>query len=243
MSTEQDEEIARLQTELNILSTAYSEFVYSVTHDLIGQFRQAEGFATIILSSHSDQVDDKAKRYLDRIISGSEKGNNILESLLSYSRLITADYSGVSVDCNIVVEEVKMELAPLIEHTGATITCLRAPTIVGDDAQIRLLFYHLIHNALHYQSPGSSPEITIESVDMGKQWQICVKDNGIGLRQKMAGKMFTALKRGVVDKEYCGIGMGLTIARTVVQRHGGDIWVTSEKDHGSSFYFTLGKET
>lgn len=241
MSIDTNEKVARLQTELKDLKAEHHDFVYAVTHDLIGPFRQIEGFAEIILSKHRDQFDDKTRRHFDLIVSGSQKGKNILEALHGFSRLLTADRSIVTVNCNDVIAEVKTELASLIEKTGAIISHEKAPVIVGDHSQLYLLFYHLIHNALHYQSPGSSPKISIEAEVTDQEWRFCIQDNGTGFREKMADKIFTVLKRGVSDKEYTGIGMGLTIARAVVQQHGGKIWVTTEQGQGSSFYFTIGK--
>ncbi|OED35356.1 hypothetical protein AB833_30825 [Chromatiales bacterium (ex Bugula neritina AB1)] len=241
MTIDSDDKLAKLQTELAAMKAEHREFVYKVTHDLLGPFRQIEGFANIILSSHGDLFDEKSRRHFDLIISGSQKGREILEALQGYSRLITADFSRTTVDCSDIIAEVKTELASLIEKDDAIISCDGAPIIFGNRTELYLLFYHLIHNALHFQSAGNSPLVSIEVEKSDTDWQFCVQDNGIGFREKMADRIFTVLKRGVSDKNYPGMGMGLAIARAVVQRHGGKIWSTTEPGKGSSFYFTISK--
>ncbi len=241
MSIDLSDELRLLQTELAEVKAEYHDFVYTVTHDLAAPLRQIEGFATIVLTNHGDQFDDKTRRHLDLIVKGSQKGNEILEALHGYSRLITADYSIVSVDCNKIITKVKTELASLTAHNDAQITYQGPSIIIGDYSQLYLLFYHLIHNALHYQSHEVPPEVSIKTEERDQHWQFCVQDNGIGFQQKLADRIFIALKRGVSEKNHPGIGMGLTIARSIVQRHGGKIWATTEQGKGSSFYFTISK--
>lgn len=236
-------DFAKLQKELDELRTEYQSFVYAVGHDLAAPFRQIEGFSNIILDEHGDQFDEKTKRHFSFVISGSEKGKAILNALLNYSRLVNAEFNSSVVDSNKVLNEVKEELSVLIEDSGAQFSCNALPGIVGDYKQIHMLFYQLIHNALHYSRPGESPIISLNAVEQGELWKFDIRDNGIGIREKMFDKIFIALRRGVAEKKYSGIGMGLTIAKAVSRRHGGEIWVESEEGVGSTISFTLGKET
>lgn len=235
--------LLEVQQELDELRAQHSQFVYAVTHDLAGPFRQIEGFANIIQSKNSHLFDAKTKRHFDLMISASERGGAILEALTDHSRMSITKASLSHVDCGEVIAEAIDSLSALIENSNGKISCNRMPTIAGDSVQLHRLFYHLIHNALLYRDPDRAPLVLLDATELEGSWQFCVKDNGIGFRDRIGEKIFTPLRRGVRDGDYPGIGMGLTIARTVVQRHGGSIWSESEEGVGSSFYFTLDKST
>ncbi len=236
-----EDELAKAKEELEAIKAEYEEYVYVVSHDLIAPLRQIEGFAQIVHAKHADQFDDKTKRHFDLIISGAGKGRDILDALLEYSRLSTRAKPFASVDCHEVIDEVTHELSTLIEISGAKISCTNVPVVTGDRSQLYQIFYHLVHNALHYQFSDNIPNISIEAIDRDNDWQFCVKDNGMGVPDHLADKVFTILRRAVTDKEYSGIGMGLAVARQIVHRHGGRIWIVSEKNVGSSLYFTITK--
>lgn len=237
-----EKELVKAREELVALKAEYSEYVYVVSHDLIAPLRQIEGFSSIIYDKYADQFDDKTKRHFGLIVSGAEKGKAILEALLVYSRQSNTEAPFEMVDCFQKISDVTDELSLLITESGADISCVGAPAICGDSSQIHLLFYHLIHNALHYRSPDRKPNISIEATEVDLFWEFCVKDNGIGFSEKDYEKIFTVLRRAVSEKAYSGIGMGLSIATKIVQRHGGRMWVSSEVGVGSSFYFSIAKD-
>lgn len=237
-----EDELAQAKEELEAIKAEYQEYVYVVSHDLIAPLRQIEGFAQIVHTKHADKFDEKTNRHFDLIVSGAEKGRNILDALLDYSRLSTRAKPVSSVNCQEVIDEVTSELSALIEGSGAQIACTEIPVIIADSKQVYQIFYHLIHNALHYQFAGNSPRISIEAIENEHDWQFCVKDNGMGVPDHLTDKIFTILRRAVTDKEYSGIGMGLAVTRQIVHRHGGRIWIVSEKNIGSSFNFTITKD-
>ncbi len=241
MSTESTDKLQALQAELAQLKAEHHEFIYAVTHDLIGSFRQIEGFSNIILKNHTDQFDSNLVHHFDMILTGTKKGKESLQALQVYSKTATADYIEVPISSDELIAEVQSALANIIKNCNAKISCNNTPDIIGDHAQLYSLFYHLIHNALHYQSADASPEIVITAIELDQHWQFSIQDNGIGFREKMADRLFTALKRGVTNKNYSGLGIGLTVARSVVQRHSGRIWATSVLDEGSTFNFTIKK--
>lgn len=241
MSDTVSSELLILQQELDELRVQHNQFVYAVTHDLAGPFRQIDGFSNIILSKNEHLFDAKTKRHFDLIISASDKGGSILEALIVHSRISTAELSMSCVDCEVLIAEIIDSLATEIDNSEAKISCNNMPSIVGDTAQLYQLFYQVVHNALLYQNPDRPTLVSIDATELVNSWQFCIKDNGIGFRSRIGEKIFTPLKRGVRDGSYPGNGMGLTIARTITQRHGGKIWFESEEGLGSSFYFTLDK--
>ncbi|MBL4629621.1 MAG: hypothetical protein JKY14_00110 [Paraglaciecola sp.] len=241
MSDKLVEKLASTQQELDVLKAEYQEFVYIVSHDLKAPLRQISGFTEMIAEKYAESIDDKSKRHVELILRGSEKANQILQVLTDYSRLNTLSEPFTGIDCNVTVEDIKQQLADLIEHSGAEITVVDLPEIVGDQAQISQVFYHLIHNALYYQHPENKPKIVIEAKEFTHLWQFCIRDNGIGIPVNLTEKIFKVLRRAVPDKKYLGMGVGLAIAKKILARHGGELWLAKPHEVGSSFYFTLPK--
>jgi signal transduction histidine kinase len=117
------------------------------------------------------------------------------------------------------------------------------PTISGNKTQIYQLFQNLINNALKYQAADSSPEINIDVVEGGRHWIFSIQDNGIGIAPEHRYKIFEVFQRLHRRTQYPGTGIGLAICKKIVERHGGEIWVESQKGMGSTFYFKLLKST
>lgn len=242
MSEDLAKQLEKTQQELEKLKQQYQEFVYVVSHDLTGPLRQIEGFTEIIAEKYADQFDDKTKRHIKLIIGGSSKAKEMLEALLVYSRLSTSQKAFALVDCNEAWDKAKEKLSSLIESNEAEILCHQLPGVTADATQISTLFYHLLHNSLLYQPKGNQPKISIEVSEKEKLWQFAINDNGIGIPERARERVFTILRRGVADKQYPGLGMGLAFARRIVQNHGGEIWIDSEKKEGSRLIFTLVKD-
>jgi len=241
VSIELEVQLANVQAELDALRADFNDYAYGVSHDLAAPFRQIDGFANIILSKHGDQFDEKTRRHFDIIMKGTEKGAGIVESLLSYSRIRTETPNMSAVDCNGVVTTVLDELDELVQYSNAECSVADLPVINGDTALIKRLFYCLIHNALLYNSPGSSPVIEIYSEENEAEWTFSVSDNGIGVPENQMDNVFKVLKRAVAEKDYPGHGMGLTIAKCIVQHHLGSIRIQSNDSKGCLVRFVIPK--
>jgi len=241
------QQLANTQKELEALKAEYNEFVYIVSHDLKAPLRQIEGFVEILSDKHTDDFDDKSKRHLDMISNGSNKASKLLDALVGYSRLNTQDTPFELIDFTALIAEATLQLLPLIESHNVKITLpdlLKTPNsihIMGDKNQLTQLFYHVIHNAITYRNQGAPSEVVVGIEDKKDYWQLSINDNGIGIRENLTEKIFKVLRRGVSDKVYPGLGMGLALSSKILQRHNGNIWVESEKNIGSTFYFTLPK--
>lgn len=242
MSTKLKDELEKAQKDLADLKAEYEEFVYIVSHDLSAPLRQVEGFVELVTSKHADSFDDKTRRHFELINSGVSQAKQLLDAIRGYSRINTRTEPFTALDLNSIIAVVQDDLSPLISKTNALITVGNLPTVMGDMAQVTQVFECLIHNALTYQLPESKPEITLNVVDKVDTWQFCINDNGIGVSENVAAKIFKVLRRGVSDKKYAGMGMGLAIAKKVLQRHQGDIWLDSTLNNGASFYFTIAKD-
>jgi light-regulated signal transduction histidine kinase (bacteriophytochrome) len=242
MSAKLERQLAKAYEDLAMLKTEYEEFIYIVSHDLSAPLRQIEGFADIIASKHVDSFDDKTKRHFELITDGSNKVKELLDAIKRYSRINTAVQSFTLVDLNKLTAVVKENLSTLINEKEALITVEHLPSVVGDLKQITLVFECLIHNSLTYQALDNIPKINLSVVDSGADWTFCLNDNGIGVAKGLTEKIFKVLRRGVPDKKYAGMGMGLAVAKKILQKHQGHIWLGSEDESGASFYFTIAKD-
>ncbi len=220
-----EEQLARVQEELEELKAEYQQYAYKVSHDLSAPFRQINGFAEILSKKHADSFDEKSLKHFNLIIKGAQKGASLLDGLLDFSRINTRAEDFCDTDCNNIIETVKEKLQPLISSTNAKIFYSSLPVIQADKKQILILFYHLLQNSLIYQEPSSKPEISIVSKNSHSRCFFCVEDNGIGIKPSQREDAFNILTRLVGDQEYPGAGMGLAIAKKIVKRHGGEIWI------------------
>lgn len=242
MSTLLAKQLAETQQELSALKAEYEEFAYIVSHDLSAPLRQIEGFIELVVANNSDNFDDKTKRHIELVLGGSAQAKRLLEALVGYSRINTTTEPYVLLDANKIVTDAKDFLSAMIAETNAVIHCENLPNIIGRELQMTQVFSHLLHNALLYQLPNNHPDITIDVMEMDDTWQFCIKDNGIGVSIKRTEKIFKVLRRAVSEKKYAGMGMGLAIAKKILQNHQGNIWLESEEGIGSSFYFTIAKD-
>ena len=176
------------------------------------------------------------------MIDGASRMQQMIEALLTYSRVTTKAVESVPVDLNKVVEELcGIELAVKIEETGTEIEVPeRLGNIKCDPAQIRQLMQNFIANAIKYQKKDTTPEVVIRtrSLDDGMV-RVEVQDNGIGIKEDHFKNVFVMFKRLHSMSEYEGTGIGLAVCKKIVERHGGNIGVSSTYGEGSTFWFTM----
>ena len=235
-------ELKKVKQELAALKAEYQEFVYITSHDLSAPLRQVDGFADLIISKHGDSFDDKTKRHFALISNGVTQAKSILDALTDYSRINTRAQPFTECDSRELVEQVLSGLSTLITETKAEITCTDLPIITADNAQLKLLFECVIKNALTYQLPDNKPVITLSAKDDENFWYFCISDNGIGVSENLTEKIFKVLRRGVSNKSYPGLGMGLAIVTKILQRHKGEISVSLNNKKGADFTFTIAKD-
>ena len=224
------------------LKEEYAAFAYIVAHDLSSPFRQIEGFSNIILKKYADDLNDDAKKCFDFIIKSSQHGSNVVDGLLTYSRINTHAKPFTDVDLDSLFKDVEFKLSEEIRSSDAKIEVKNLPTLNGDKDQLALLLYHITKNALIFSKKETKPLVSITATKQGNQWQFRFKDNGIGVPDANRNNVFDPLKRAVAEKEYPGVGMGLAISKKIIERHGGKAWIESHEGQGSEFYFTLSSE-
>jgi len=239
------QEIGRINQKLEKANKELQDFVYIASHDLREPLRKISSFGTLLQESLKGKLDEDQQENLEFMIDGARRMQDMIDALLSYSRLTTRAKPPEKVDLNAVIEDLtKLELATLLEETQGTIHVPEPlPSVRADPCQMHQLLQNLIGNGLKFHRQGIPPQITIRAWDAGNDMiRVEVEDNGIGIDPKYHSQLFTMFKRLHSRDEYEGTGIGLASCKKIVERHGGEIGLKSSPGKGSTFWFTLPKE-
>ena len=229
-----------LVNKLLISNKELEQFAYIASHDLQEPLRMVSCFTQLLERRYKSQLDSDADDYIHFIVEGAQRMKNLIDDLLAFSRLTTEvkEYEAILMDK--ILEDVLTNLKASISETNAKIIYKSLPTIIGDPNQIIQLFQNLIGNAIKFHG-NKSPQIVISKQEFVDYWLFSVSDNGIGINPKYQEQIFSIFKRLHTREEYEGTGMGLSICKRIVERHGGKIWVDSELGNGSTFNFTISR--
>ncbi len=215
-------------------------FAYVASHDLQEPLRMISTFLQLLESRHGDDLEDEACEYIDFAVDGADRMREMVDGLLSYSRIDMAEPEFEPVEVDAVVTDVHRDLTVQIEEANADVTVEPLPRVMGEENQLQQLFANLCSNAIKYG--GDSPttvEITAEV--RGDRCLFAVCDDGIGIEPEYVDHVFEIFNRLHSTEEFDGTGIGLALCRKIVTHHGGDIWVDSEPGVGTTVYFTLPK--
>lgn len=229
--TQQRQELARSNADLE-------QFAYVASHDLQEPLRMVASYLQLIERRYKNQLDADADDFIAYAVDGASRMQTMINDLLSYSRVGTRGKSFQQVDCEAIIGRVFTNLGAAIADHKAVVTHDPLPVVWGDPTQLTQLFQNLISNALKFQG-DAPPLIHIGVASRPGEWVFSVQDNGIGLEPSYRDRIFLIFQRLHSKADYPGTGIGLAICKKIVERHGGVIWVESEPDHGSTFFFTL----
>jgi PAS domain S-box-containing protein len=228
--------------QLEAINRELESFSYSVSHDLRAPLRHINGFVNALklrLADHEALTDLKLVHYLDVIETSSKKMAQLIDGLLTLSRVgrKTMDYKPVNLR-DLTYQAIELAQTSLETTTTVEFVIGELPTVRGDASLLQQVLSNLIENAVKFTHHQPAPRIEISSLSDGT---IVVKDNGIGFETDYVDKLFEAFQRLHTQTEYVGTGIGLTIVKRIIHRHGGTIWAESQPNQGASFYFRLGE--
>jgi two-component system CheB/CheR fusion protein len=223
-------------------------FVYVSSHDLQEPLRKIQTFAGRILEKENDHLSDNGKTYFRLMRDAANRMQKLIEDLLSFSHLNTAERKFESTDLSALIENVRADFKEVIEEKHATIEATELCSVNVIPFQFQQLMHNLISNALKFSHPNLPPHIVIRSnVAKGNKLQntnlvsdqnychISVADNGIGFEKEFSKKIFEVFQQLHGKEEYAGTGIGLAIVKKIVDNHNGIITATSELNKGSIF--------
>ena len=214
------------------------QFAYVASHDLKTPLRSIGGFVQILERNYGPKLDEKALGLIHRTAAAVKRLEQLTEDLLSYARLNSEVRPLTPVNVADVAQEVIHLLDAAIVESSARVTADPLPEINGDRTQLVQLLLNLIGNGIKYRR-DRAPLVHVSAKRGEREWVFSVTDNGIGIDGKHHDKVFEVFKRLHTQVEYSGTGIGLSVCRRVVERHGGKIWITSVVGEGSTFSFTV----
>jgi PAS domain S-box-containing protein len=224
------EELVRSNAELE-------QFAYVASHDLQEPLRMVTSYVQLLERRYKDKLDSDANEFIAYAVDGSNRMRTLIQSLLEYSR-VNRVKPFERINVNQIIDVVLQDLRETIQANKAKITVNQLPEIMGDSILIGQLFQNLIANAIKFKG-DKDPEITISAERKENNYLFSVRDNGIGIDKEYSKKIFVIFQRLHSKDKYPGTGIGLAICKKIVERHGGEIWMESEKGEGSTFYFTI----
>lgn len=233
----------KLINELTGSNEELERFAFVCSHDLQEPLRMIRSFSEKLqLHIASDlERDEKGKRYFKFITDGATRAQDLIADILTYSSINNDVDKLQAINTQDLVDNVKRTLQEEFLAGGMRISSDILPTSHGNQTQLYQLFQNLINNAVKYRRADVTLKVHIGVIDADNYWQFSVKDNGIGMEQRHLGKIFDVFQRLHGKSQYAGTGVGLSICKKVVTRHGGTLWVESDVGVGSTFHFTLPK--
>ncbi len=225
--------------QLTEVNRELESFSYSVSHDLRAPLRHIMGFSQLLERRAGALLDEKAKGYVRTISESAHRGGQLVDDLLSFSRMGRTELRRTNVPLSPLVEEVRRELSAEFEGRVVHWELGELPEVQGDPAMLRLVIKNLLSNALKYSKPKPEARIEVKAQREAGEVHVWVKDNGVGFEMQHVGQLFGVFQRLHTSEQFEGTGIGLANVRRVVSRHGGRTWAEGELEHGATFHFTL----
>ncbi|NHN47781.1 PAS domain S-box protein [Halostella sp. JP-L12] len=226
------------QRKLEESNERLEQFAYAASHDLQEPLRMVSSYLQLIEDRYADELDEDGREFLEFAVDGANRMRNMIQGLLKYSRVDTRGDSFEPVDLDDVLADVRSDLQVKIVESGADITVGDLPRVEGDEGQLRQLFQNLLDNAIEY-SGDEPPRVRVAAERTGGRWTVSVSDEGIGIDPDDADAVFEVFESLHAPDEHGGTGIGLALCERIVERHGGEIRVSSEPGEGATFTFTL----
>lgn len=231
-----EEELMRSNIELE-------RFAYVAAHDMQEPLRMVVNFAELLERFHLEELTGDAKEFLHHCIEGANQMKRLVDDLLEYSRTGEGEETLEPVDLNAAIDMALGNLQETITRKNALINISDMPVIKGSEIRMMRLFQNFIGNALKYQKPDTQPIIDIGVKDKKAEWIFWIKDNGIGIKKEYQKQIFEPFKRLHRRAVYPGTGIGLSICAKILDSMNGQIWIESEENKGTTFFFSIPKET
>ncbi len=214
------------------------EFARALSHDLATPLGAIRGFADILLDDNGEQLDEDGREHCRSIVDAAERMNQMIKDLLELTRLEGDPGKFVPVEMSAILNDALANLHAVIQENEAVIASDPLPSLHGHASLLGRLFQNLIGNAIKFRR-HETPQIHVSAIRSDDLWHFTVEDNGIGIDPEHLEKIFAPLTRLHGESTFPGTGIGLAACRSIVELHGGRIWVESGKGQGSVFHFTI----
>jgi PAS domain S-box-containing protein len=229
---QQDLEIARFHAEVD-------QFSYIAAHDLQEPLRMIASYVQLLAKRYQGKLDADADEFIGFAVEGSNRLRTLLQNLQTYTQIGKFPHRRRKQNLSLALKHAIENCNHLIRNAGATIEEGPLPVLTHDEVEMTMLFEHLIDNAIKFRSDDAAPHIRVDSVKDGGTYVISVSDNGIGIEPEYQKRIFELFQRLNAREIYGGTGLGLAVAKKIVETHHGQIGVTSSLGEGATFHFRL----
>lgn len=237
-----NEELSVTNHELTLANQELEQFNYIVSHDLQEPIRTIKSFLLLMEMKLEEHRPEDLKTYLGKSIQAANRMKELIQNLLQYAQVGRSNVPESRVMVDELIHRAVQNVRSSVDASGAELVIENeVESVYGDSIQLVQLLQNLLSNALKF-TDSEAPRITIRVCEKDGHATFAVQDQGIGIAPEDTGKIFEIFKRLNTRKEYPGTGIGLSICKKIVDRHGGRIWIESEKGLGTTFYFTLNEE-
>lgn len=234
-------ELQEAMRDLERSNQELEQFAYVASHDLQEPLRTLGSYAELLVRRYQGQLDPRADQYLAFIQAAVERMRSLIQDLLGFARVgrETSETQQLKLDLDAVMKTVALNVEAAVKGTHAQLHWDMPHRVRGHRSLITQLLTNLVSNALKFTPPQRPPQVQVTSHDQGKFIRVSVQDNGIGIEPQYHERVFDIFQRLHRRETYAGNGMGLAICRKIVEHHGGQLWLDSTPEQGSTFHFTL----
>lgn len=229
----------RHERDLRRSNAELSNFAFLAAHELKAPLQTMSGFAALLDRLHADELGPQAREFVGWILDGTARMDSLIEDLLAYCSVDTAEPVLAPVALDDVAADVLGHLDAEVRDRGAVVEAEHLPVVLGDPVQIGQLLHNLLANALKFVPDGQAPTVHLSAERVADAWLVTVADNGIGVEDASSDRIFTMFHRLHPRERYEGTGIGLAICKRIVERRGGAIWVEHNDGGGSRFRFSV----
>jgi hypothetical protein len=233
--------LQELNADLARSNDELEQFAYVASHDLQEPLRKVASFCQLIEQRYGGQLDERGQQYINFAVDGAKRMQNLINDLLSFSRVGRTTDRFERLPLSTCIDGAKRNLSTQIADTNASIAVPDSDeslVVEGDRSLLTALFQNLLGNSMKFRSE-SAPVVTISAHPDGDEVTVSVADNGIGIDEKYADRIFVIFQRLHGRDLYDGTGIGLAMCRKIVEFHHGRIWLDTTYTSGSRFCFTL----
>jgi light-regulated signal transduction histidine kinase (bacteriophytochrome) len=213
------------------------QFANVASHDLQEPLRMIVSYLQLIEQRYKGRLDKDADDFINFAVDGGTRMQGLINGLLAFSRVESRSKPREQVDTEAIIKDTLGNLEVIIAEHKADVTYDPLPSVMFDSSQLLQIFQNLIVNAIKFKGE-EAPRIHVSAEKKGREWVFSVKDNGIGIDHQYKDKVFILFHR-LSGVKYGGSGVGLSVCKRIVERHGGRIWFESESGKGTTFYFTV----
>ena len=225
--------------ELTRSNRDLEQFAYVASHDLQEPLRKVASFCQLLQRRYQGQLDERADQYIAFAVNGAQRMQRLINDLLAFSRIGRSSAGFTDVDVDHLLGETVSQFDGAVESAGAEVTWSNLPVVRGEEPLLATLFTNLISNSLKFRRPDLPPRVHISGRRLDDVWEISCVDNGIGIEGEFAEKVFVIFQRLHPRDSYPGTGIGLAVAKKIVEYHGGAIWIDTSGTDGATIRFTL----